>query len=150
MRLAYNLILLSFAVQSFAYLAWTFNILAPFNAGLTTQAPSIFGIFNLPDIATGIVGVGAIAIGIGAIITRSGTYALYALLVFGIGLFVTQVQQFFLAIPNLINNMGVNWPTFPGSSITVVTPFIVTFAGLMVFAWGWFLQELITQGGARV
>jgi hypothetical protein len=143
MRLAYSLLVISFAVQSFAYLGQMFNIFYPFNFGLTTTTPQIFGIFQIDLITGALVGAGAIAIGIGAILTRSGTYALYALLIYGIGVCVTQVQKFILAIPNLLS--VVPFPNFPGTTISTSMPIIGFIGGLMVFAWGWFLVELITQ-----
>ncbi len=143
MRLAYSLLILSFAFQAAAYLLEIFNVLYPFNFGLATSSPAIFGIFQINVITGALVGAGAIAIGIGAILTRSGTYALYALLIYGIGVCVTQVQDFFLAIPRLLNLIP--FPNFPGTTTSTAMPLIGFLGGLVIFAWGWFLVELVTQ-----
>lgn len=143
MRLAYSILLFSFALQAFAYLGEYFNVFYPFNFGISTAAPAIFGIFQINVITAAVVGGGAIAIGIGAVLTRSGTYALYALLIYGIGVMVTQVQPFILAIPNLLKLIP--FPNFAGTNISMSTPIIGFVGGIIVFSWGWFLVELITQ-----
>ena len=142
MRIAYNLILFSFALQIFAYLGQVFNIFYPFNFGVNTSTPFL-GIFNIDLITVAIVGSGAVAIGIGAILTRSGTYALYALLVFGIGVLISQVQPFIMAIPNLLKLIP--FPNFPGTDISTAVPIMGFLTGLIIYAWGWFLIEMITQ-----
>lgn len=147
MRLAYALLLFSFALNCFVYLGETFQIFyftfGVTEYGLATAQPSIFGIFQLNVITAALVGTGALAIGIGAILTRSGTYALYALLIYGIGVFITQVQDFVLAIPRLIYMFDL--PNFPGTTTSIAVPFVGFLGGLIVFAWGFFVMELITQ-----
>lgn len=143
MRLAYSILVLSFAIQAFAYLGQVFNIFYPFNFGIDISEPTIFGIFQIDLITGALLGAGAVAIGIGAILTRSGTYAIYTLLIYGIGIFVTQVQDFFLAIPRMITLF--NLPNFPGTTVSTAVPIMGFVGGLLVFAWGFFLLELITQ-----
>lgn len=144
MRMAYSLLLISFAVQAFAYLGQVFQFFHfTFYANIATETPAIFGIFRIDIITAALVGAGALAIGIGAILTRSGTYALYALLIYGIGICVTQVQQFVLAVPNLL--LSIPFPYFPGTTTSTAVPIIGFLGGVVVFAWGWFLVELITQ-----
>ena len=81
---------------------------------------------------TVLVGLGgAAAITITGILTRSGTYALYAVLIFGIGAFLPILQYFVLAIPNtiyaLVSTMGL------GSEVS--NPLMIT-VGLWAAVWG--------------
>lgn len=145
MRFAYNILLLGLALQMFAYLGQQFGFFFyTFDnpATISAEAP-VFGLFAINEITAAILGGGIIAIGVGAIITRSGTYALYSLLIFGIGIFVSQVQDFFLAIPKLLLNF--DWPMFAGTEISMGVPLMGFVSGILVFSWGYFLLELITQ-----
>ena len=143
MRLAYNFILVIVGIQFAAYFLEIFNVLYPFTFSVTMSEPNFAGIFTITPFTLALTGVGSAAITLAAILTRQGTYAIYAMLLFGIGVCINAVQSFFFAIPNLLQLLP--FPNFPGTTISTSVPIIAFLSGLFLYAAWWFLVELVTQ-----
>lgn len=102
-KLFWSMLWFGICIQLAAYLTWAYQVFGDSVAyPISIDAPNILGVFSITPYTLMFCGAGAAAIGLGAIVTRSGTYALYAVLIWAIGCFITNVSQFFLAIPNTI------------------------------------------------
>jgi hypothetical protein len=133
-NLFYNLLLFGIAIQLAAYLTWSFNIFAgyvQYPLGSAAEINNLNNIFNI-DLWSGLVGGTGIIISIAMLLLRQGTYAVYALLLFAIGVFFNIVKGFVFAIPNTVSALfasaGVGDVASP---IQVVIGVIVMFAGFM-------------------
>jgi hypothetical protein len=128
-----TMLFLAVALQSACFLCAAFQVFGPtlnYPMGNTADVLSLKNLFQLTPF-TALMGIGgAAAVTIIGILTRSGTYALYAVLIFGIGAFFPIAQYFFLSIPNTIG--AIVTATGAGSDIT--DPLIVTL-GLWVAVW---------------
>mgnify|MGYP001608378146 CR=1 FL=1 len=143
------------SLQLAAYLLWAFNILGaigityPF--GSADQLNNISGVFSLTPWTALIGGVGAI-IGIVALLLRAGTYAIYAVLIFAVGVFFSVLSPFFLAIPNTIAALipgttnpfsYVNGTYVPTSSFP--NPIATVIGVIFAFAVFFFVFEMVLQ-----
>lgn len=129
------MIFLLVALQSACFLCYSFNVFGDaisYPMGDVSQMTNLANFFSLDNLGfIALMGLGgAAAITIVGLLTRSGQYMLYALVIWGLGAFIPIMSYFVLAIPNtigaLITSMGV------GSEVT--TPLIITF-GLWVTVW---------------
>ena len=127
-----------------AFLFWAFNsfggvINYPFgNANVNSLSLT----FQLTSWGALLSIGGSVLIGIASLLLKVGTYAIYAMLLFAIGVFLPIVQSFVLAIPNTIAALvPESTNPMPGSPnpIAVVVGVIVLFAGFM------FIMEMVTQ-----
>jgi hypothetical protein len=99
--------------------------------GDTASILSLKDWFKL-DSFTALMGLGGAAtITIIGVLTRQNTYAIYAVLIFGIGAFFPILQYFVLAVPNTI--YAILLATGMGSDIA--DPLYIT-VGLWVAVWG--------------
>ncbi len=128
-----NMLFLMVALQSACFLCAAFQVFGSainYPMGSTADVLQLQNLFQLTPF-TALMGLGgAAAVTIIGILTRSGTYALYAVLIFGIGAFFPIAQYFFLSVPNtigaIIGTLGV------GSDI--INPIVATL-GLWVAVW---------------
>jgi hypothetical protein len=129
----YNMLFFAVALQSACFLMSAFKVFGPvlnYPMGDSSSLLSLKSMFQLTPF-TAIMGVsGAAAVTIVGILTRSGTYALYAVLIFAIGAFFPIAQYFFLAIPNTIGAIV----AATGAGSDIVNPLGVTL-GLWVAVW---------------
>jgi hypothetical protein len=133
MRGFINMLFFMVALQSACFLLSAFQVFGPtlnYPMGNTSDMLQLKNLFQLTPF-TALMGIGgAASVTIIGILTRSGTYALYAVLIFAIGSFFPIAQYFFLSVPNtlgaIISSLGL------GS--TIVDPLIATF-GLWVAVW---------------
>jgi hypothetical protein len=151
-NLFYNMLVFGVSLQVIAYIFWAFNVFGamgliyPFGSasGALAGITSISSAFALTW-WTGLIGGVAIALGIAGLLLRANTYALYAVLLFAIGIFIKDVAPFFLAIPNtlaaIINGVGGN--TNPLSSGP--NPIDVAVGAIFVFALFFYVAELALQ-----
>ena len=103
MRLFYTLLVFGISLQIAAYLFWAFDVFGglikyPIDLVATTDW------FSLKNFQWQfLMGVGgAVGIGLAMLLLRQGTYALYAILIWVMGVFLPFTSGFFLAIPNTI------------------------------------------------
>jgi hypothetical protein len=131
-----NMLFLAVALQSACFLCSAFQLFGPtinYPLGTTTEILTLSYYFDLSHLGfMALMGIGgAAAITIVGMLTRSGQYMLYALLIWGLGAFIPVISYFVLSIPNtigaLITSIGV------GSDVT--SPLIITL-GLWVAVWG--------------
>lgn len=136
--LFYNMLLFGVCLQLGAYLVWSFNVVPGIVYPLG-QASDITDLNNLFSINafSALVGLTGVGIGIAAILLRANTYAVFAVLLFAIGVFFRVVQTFVLAIPNAV--AAIIPASWGGGPIQVVVGAIVVFAGFM------YLFELAIQ-----
>jgi hypothetical protein len=143
-----NLLFLIVALESACYLCQMFNVFGSalnYPLGITsiTGFANYFS-FERLGFAALIGGVGAAAVMIIGVMTRQGTYALYAMLIFGLGAFIPLISDFILAAPNTIYAVvsatgiaGITIGTDPstGQAISAWEPLAVTI-GLWAAVWG--------------
>jgi hypothetical protein len=97
-------------------------------------------------------GLGILGAGIATMLLRQNTYALYALVIFAIGVVFPVVSKFVYAIPNMIDMILFMYPAFNpfanvGSGVFAGSnPFSLLFVGFGTFAAFWFLLDKVTGG----
>ncbi len=101
-KLFVNFLFLTVAIQSVAYLFWVFDI-----SGGKLQYPvdlsTLQNLFSPLDTYSVLIGIGGAAlIGLAALLLKQGTYAVYALLIWGIGIMFNVVRTFVIVIPNTL------------------------------------------------
>lgn len=153
MRMFYTLLVFGISLQIASYLFWAFDVFG----GLVKYPVDIattMSWFSLEKFQWQfLMGVGgAVGIGLAMLLLRQGTYAIYAILIWVLGVFLPFTSGFFLAIPNTIgalipediwnltNPFGADangsYPTHP---LMVVIVLIFAFAGWIM------MMELLTQ-----
>ena len=143
-KLFQELLPLGVALQLACYLCWAFN---PF--GNLIQYPlgdvsSIQSVFSI-DIYSALLGIGGAAIiGVAALLLRPGLYAIYAMLIWGIGTAFRVIQTFFLAIPNTIGAL-IPASTNPNPAVFPVNPISVFVTVVIGYAAFWWLFGLVVQ-----
>jgi hypothetical protein len=137
LKLFANALYFGLSLQLGAYLIWAFQVFGPLlNYPISTQALDLSNPGNWFELNlfNSLVGIGgAAAITIVGILTRTGTYALYAVLIWALGNFVPFVQQFFLALPNTI----IALVSSTGASSDITNPLLTVVS--IIFAFGAFM-----------
>lgn len=132
-------------VQLFCYLFWAFNVfggLIQYPLGNAADINNLNNMFSI-NLWTALVGGAGVVISIAALLLRQGTYALYALLLFAIGVFFNVVKGFVLVVPNTIAALlpASTNPLGTGTNpIAVVVGVIVLIAGFM-YVFGLVIQR---------
>lgn len=145
MRLFYSLLTFGIAFQFACYLFWAFDVTGglinyPIDLAVMNNA------FAITPFTMMFLAGGAVGIGLAALLLRQGTYAVYAILIWAAGVFLSITAPFFLAIPNTITGLlspllDVTNPFATGTP----HPFIVVIGAIFGFAIWWFIMELVTQ-----
>lgn len=139
-----NWIFLIVALQSACFLFASFDVYPgleyPIGAPSTMLDLSSYFDFERLGFLTLIgFGGGAIAASVTGILTRNGTFAVYAMAIFGFGSFIPVIQYFVLAIPNtlgaLVNATMINSVIIDSAGTSAWTP-ILTTLGLWAAVWG--------------
>ncbi len=123
------------ALNSACFLCSAFNIFGStltYPLGSASDMTNLATYFDLEHLGfMALMGFGgAAAITIIGILTRTGTYAVYAVLIFGIGAFIPIISYFVLAIPNTIGAIL----TALDINSEISSPLLVTF-GLWAAVW---------------
>jgi hypothetical protein len=129
--LFYSLLLFGICVQLSAYCIWSFNVfgdLVQYPLGSADDINNLNNMFSL-SLWSGLVGGTGIIISVAALLLKQGTFAVYALLLFAIGVFFNVVKGFVFAIPNVIS--AIIPSSWGGGPLQVVVGVIVLFAGFM-------------------
>jgi hypothetical protein len=136
-KLFINFLVYGVALESVCYLFWQFNVfggLIQYPLGSAADLNSLNNMFSLTSF-NALLGIGGAAlIGLAALLLRQGTYALYAMLLWAIGMFFNVVKGIVLAVPNTVAAFlpGASNPTPGGiNPIFTVIALILTFAGFM-------------------
>ena len=142
MKLFYNALLFGVCTQLFCYISYAFHYL-PLNYpyGNITGLYGSGGVFSITAFSA-LVGIGTAAgIGIAALLLKQGVYAIFAMLLFGIGIMFNFIGNFFLAIPNTI----AAFISATGLTVAQTQPFLVVLSVIFAFSAWWFMFELIVQ-----
>ena len=144
-NLFYSMMVFSVSLEVTAFIFWAFGVLPAM--GISYPFGNYQSITNLSDLfalnlwSALFAGAGAL-IGIAALLLRQGTYALYAMLLFAIGVMVKPIQWVLLAIPNtLVAILPLSTNPTPGSP----NPLEIAVGILVVFAAFIFFLEMVIQ-----
>jgi hypothetical protein len=136
-KLFINFLVYGVSLEAVCYLFWSFNVfggMIQYPFGSAADLNSFSNMFSLTSY-NALLGIGGAAlIGLAALLLRQGTYALYAMLLWAIGMFFNVVKGVVLAIPNTVSALlPVETNPTPGgiNPIYTIVVFIVTFAGFM-------------------
>jgi hypothetical protein len=134
LKIFMNALYFGICIQLAAYLCWAFQLFGPaMDYPIHSSAASLSSLFDLSAF-NAIVGIGgAAAILISGLLLRVGTYAVYAMLIWGFGAFFPIVRDFFLSLPNTI--IALVTATGAGSDITNPLLLVIT----VIFAFSAFL-----------
>jgi len=155
MRLMYNIILFALVVNCAVWLVQVFGLIPFVNMPAKYNPTDIAAMFSLEVFAKNFMytlAAGAAA-GIAMLLLRQNTYALYALVIFAVGIFLPIVSNFLMAIPNMIDAIMYLYPAYNplsgvvGSGLFLGTnPYSMVIAGLGYFAAFFFIMDKITGG----
>lgn len=142
-KLFINALIFGIAFQLTCYMFWAFSSfggLIQYPFGNANEITNLQTMFSLNAWAVLVSGVG-VATSIVALLLRQGTYAIYALLIFAIGIFFPIVSTFVLAVPNTIAGLAATM----GLTSAVTGP-ISTFIGVIcVFGGFMYMFGLVIQ-----
>ena len=146
-----NILLLGLAISFVTYLFGVFNFVpmvqSPFVSLTKWEGWFDINIYNIL-----FVSAAAAVTGITALLTRSGTYALYAMLLTALGLIIKPVQDIVLAIPNALaswlpqetNPFAYTNGVFD-STYTGINPVVFVVKLIYIFFAFWFILGLVIQ-----
>jgi hypothetical protein len=142
MKLAYSAITALVSLQLAVYLLESFNMLAPFTF-TSPPDPNIAGVFSLSAMSLALLGGGAAAILlVGGLLLRQGTYAIYALLLYGLGVLIPQIQGFITAIPRMFELLKGAGLVIPDAYLSIIIGF---FTAIIAYGAWWLIVGVITQ-----
>jgi hypothetical protein len=152
-KLMINFFVFALAAQIVCYLLFLFDVfggMIDYPLGDVTTMQSVFAI----DTYSVIIGAGgAVGIGLAALLLKQGVYAVYAMLLWGIGTLFSVVRTFITVIPNTLaalipketNPLAYTNGVFDPSS-TAIHPFIVVIMLMFAFgAWMYFFGLVIQR-----
>lgn len=142
MKLFMTALYFGLCLQLSAYLCWAFQVFgSSFTYPINTDALNLTGVFDITGFNALIGLSGAAAIMIGGLLLRQGTYAVFAMLLWGIGAFFPIVSTFFLALPNTITALI----SATGASSDITNPLLVVVSAIFAFAATIYLFGLVLQ-----
>lgn len=145
-NLMYNILVFGICLEIVSYLVWAFNAfggLIQYPFGNAADVLNLQNMFTV-DIWMALISGTGVVIGIAALLLRQGTYALYALLIFAIGVFYRVVVPFLIVIPNTVAAL-LPASTNPDPTLFPINPIQVVVGIIVGFAIFVFMFELITQ-----
>lgn len=152
MRLFYTFLVFGISLQIAAYLFWAFTVVP--SVAYPISIADTMNVFSLDKFSWQfMMGVGgAVGIGLAMLLLRQGTYALYAILIWVMGVFLPFTTGFFLAIPNTIGALiptdlwNLTNPFPPNATNTYpMHPLMVVIVLLFAFSAWIMMMELLTQ-----
>jgi hypothetical protein len=137
-----NLLILGLSVNIVLYLfgAFNFDPQVQIPGSLSTMTSW----FNLTPFNLLFTGATAAIVGVAALLLRQGTYAIYAMLLAALGMVISPVSAFILAVPNLLG-MLLPAATNPNPTLFPINPIIVVVSLIFAFAAYWFIFGLVIQ-----
>jgi hypothetical protein len=155
MRFFYNIIILGLI---FNISAWLISIFAltPYVQPARYDPANLLSIFNLDIFRLQFSGetltamVGGAALLLASLVTRQNTYALYALVVWAVGVLIQPINDFIYAIPNAINDLigktALNpWYGSSNALLAATNPYSLVFTVIFTVGAWFFLMEVILQ-----
>ena len=144
MKLFINFLVLAVALQVVCYLFWAFDVfggLIDYPLGDISSLENTFSI----NIYSALIGVGGAAlIGLAALLLKQGVYAVYAMLLWGIGVMFSVVQTFILAIPNTLAAL-LPASTNPNTALFPTNPLIIVISMFFAFGAWMYMFGLVIQ-----
>jgi len=144
MKLFINFLVLAVAIQIVCYLFWAFDVfggLIDYPLGDISSLENTFSI----NIYSALIGVGGAAlIGLAALLLKQGVYAVYAMLLWGIGVMFSVVQTFILAIPNTLAAL-LPAATNPNPTLFPTNPLIIVISMFFAFGAWMYMFGLVIQ-----
>lgn len=144
MKLFINFLVFAVAVQVVCYLFWAFNVfgdLIVYPLGDVTALSNVFSI----NTYSALIGIGGAAmIGLAALLLKQGVYAVYAMLLWGIGVMFSVVQTFILAIPNTLAAL-LPAATNPNPALFPTNPLIIVISLFFAFGAWMYMFGLVIQ-----
>lgn len=102
-KLMINFLILTVAIQSVSYLFWVFNISGG-KLVYPVDISTLQNLFSPLDSYSVLVGIGGgVLIGVAGLLLKQGVYAIYALLLWALGLMFNVVYTFVTVIPNTLS-----------------------------------------------
>jgi len=137
MRLMYNIFLIVLTINLACWIVQVFN-LVPFSLPPEFNPTDIASMFTLENFLRNFMYSGiAVVAGLATLLLRQNTFAIYALVIFVVGLFLPLVSRFITAIPNLIEGIMVLYPQynpFNGSILGFTNPYSILLMAIGTFA----------------
>ena len=152
-NLMYDILVLGICMEIVSYLMWAFQVIPPtifkYPFGNAADMLNMQNMFKL-DIWMALISGSGVVIGVAALLLRQGTYALYALLIFAIGVFYRVVVPFLIVIPNTIaallpDSTNPNFTMVGGVPVYGINPIQVVIGLIVGFAIFIFMLELVLQ-----
>jgi hypothetical protein len=100
--------------------------------------------FNLSPFNLLFTGATAAVVGVAALLLRQGTYAIFATLIAALGMIITPISAFIMAIPNLLGAL-LPASTNPNPALFPINPIIIVIGLIYAFAAYWFIFGLVVQ-----
>ena len=100
--------------------------------------------FDLSPFNLLFTGATAAVVGVASLLLRQGTYAVYAMLLAALGMVISPIQSFILAIPNALS-VWLPASTNPNPTLFPINPIIVVVSLIFAFAAYWFIFGLVIQ-----
>jgi hypothetical protein len=133
----YNIFLIVLAVNVACWIVQVFN-LVPFSLPPEFSPTDIASMFTLNRFLNNFLYSGvAVVAGLATLLLRQNTFALYALVIFIVGLFLPLVSGFITAIPRLIEGIMALYPAynpFEGSMLGFTNPYSIVIMAFGAFA----------------
>lgn len=145
-KLFYDILYFGVALQLTLYLFSSFNFFAgsPLNYSISNLS-LLSNTFNVSDTYSVLVGgVGFAAIGLASLLLRQGVYAIYAMLLWAIGIVFNFISGFFLIIPNMLSFL-LPAETNPNPALFALNPITVVIGVVVAFAAWLYMLGLVLQ-----
>jgi hypothetical protein len=142
-KLFINALVFGIAFQLTCYLMWSFNVfggLVQYPLGTAPDLNNLNNMFSI-DLWSGLIGATGVVTGIAMLLLRQGTYALYALLIFALGIFFNIIKGFLIAIPNTIAGIV----SMSGLSSAIMGPIATVIGVICVFGGFMYFFGLVIQ-----
>lgn len=152
-NLMYSLLIFGISFEICAYLVWVFQVIPPniiqYPFGSAADMMNLQNMFKI-DVWMALISGTGVIVGIAVLLLRSGTYALYALLIFALGVFYRVLVPFLIVIPNTIaallpNSTNPNFTMVNGSPVYGPNPFQIVLGIIVGFAIFTFIYETVVQ-----
>jgi hypothetical protein len=146
-----NVLILGLAISIVTYLFGVYNV-DPNTHFPFTPLKAWTDWFSITPLGLLLTGAGAAVTGLIMLLTRQGTYAIYAMLITGLGLIIRPIQEIVTAIPTAIS-MWLPTSTNPlaytngvfNPNYTGLNPIVVVIDLIFLFAAFWFILTLVIQ-----
>ena len=144
-KLLIEFLVFGVSVQAVCYLFWAFNVFGGLASYPLGNASSLTSVFDI-SVYSVLIGIGGgVAIGLAALLLKQGIYALYAMLLWAIGVMFNVIRTFVLVIPNMIlaflpSSTNPNLSAFPINPIVVVVSSFFAF-GAWMYMFGLVIQR---------